>query len=167
MRPVATWERFVKTREAMQELASTARSEEERTRWIKLELALVLAEATGRRLNSIRQLRWEDVDFERRTIRWRAEADKKRRESTVPIPEDLVDEIKAFRKRLGALGGWVFSRASDGEQPMDRHLFDKWLVVAEKQADALKSGAMHHRLSGPRLEGFGSFTARSGPGAFV
>jgi integrase len=145
MRPVATWERFVKTREAMQELASTARSEEERNRWIKLELALVLAEATGRRLNSIRQLRWEDVDFEHRTIRWRAEADKKRRESTVPIPEDLVDEIKAFRKRLGALGGWLFSRASDGEQPMDRHLFDKWLVVAEKQADLpkLKGGLWH------------------------
>ncbi len=73
------------------------------------------------------------------------EADKKRRESTVPIPEDLVDEIKAFRKRLGALGGWVFSRASDGEQPMDRHLFDKWLVVAEKQADLpkLKGGLWH------------------------
>ena len=145
LRPVATWERFVSTREAMQELASKAESEEVRSRWIKLELALVLAEATGRRLNSIRQLRWEDFDIKHRTVRWRAEADKKRRESIVPLPEDLVDEIKTFRKRLGALGGWVFTRVSDGEQPMDRHLFDKWLAVAERRAHLpkLKGGLWH------------------------
>jgi integrase len=145
VRPVATWDRFIKTREAMQELASKAKSDDQRSRWIKLELALVLAEATGRRLNSIRQLRWDDIDFERHTIRWRAEADKKRRESVVPLPQDLVDELKAFRKRLGAFGGWIFGRTSDGDQPMDRHLFDKWLVVAEKRAKLpkLKGGLWH------------------------
>jgi integrase len=47
-----------------------------------MELALVLAEATGRRLGSIRQLRWEDIDWTGGAIIWRAEADKKRREST-------------------------------------------------------------------------------------
>jgi len=72
-RPVATWERFTKTRRAMQELADAAASEAGRDRWIKMELALVLAEATGRRLSAIRQLRWDDIDFERGTIRWRAE----------------------------------------------------------------------------------------------
>jgi integrase len=29
-------------------------------KWLQLELCLVLAEATGRRLGSIRQLRWDD-----------------------------------------------------------------------------------------------------------
>lgn len=134
LRPIATWERYEATRKAMQELAVKSESDKERTRWVKMELALVLAEATGRRLGSIRQLRWEDFDFEARTVRWRAEADKKRRESVVPLPAALADEIKDFQRRLGAIGSWVFARASDRAEPIDRHLFDKWLVVAEKHA---------------------------------
>ena len=54
-----------------------AGSERDRQRWLKTELALVLAEATGRRLGSIRALEWDDIDFERATIRWSAEADKR------------------------------------------------------------------------------------------
>ena len=38
-------------------------AEMEETRWARMGLALVLAEATGSRLGSIRQLRWEDIDF--------------------------------------------------------------------------------------------------------
>ncbi len=92
LRPIAMWERFHATRTAMQHLAAEAETREgpaaqaERMRWAKMELALVLAEATGRRLGSIRHLRWEDVDFERGTIRWRAEHDKKAREWVVPVP---------------------------------------------------------------------------------
>ncbi len=123
-RPIATWERYERTRTAMQELGTSARSESERNRWLKLELALVLAEGTGRRLSAIRQLRWEDFHFERGTVRWRAEADKKRREQVVPLPEPLLAEIRSLRLKLGSVGGWIFARASDGIQPMDRHLFD-------------------------------------------
>src|SRR5215208_1328482 len=104
----------------------------------KMELALVLAEATGRRLGSIRQLRWEDIDVARSTIRWRAEADKKGREWVVPCPASLVEELKQFRKTVGAIGGWLFACERKPEQPMDRHLFDKWLRVAEERAKLLK-----------------------------
>jgi len=131
---VATIERFEKTRSAMQTLATEAPSDRIARRWVLLELALVLAEATGRRLGSIRQLRWEDFDFEQRTVRWRAEADKKRREQVVPLPKALVAEIQQFRKQLCAVGGFLFARESDGAAPMDRHLFDKWLLVAEQKA---------------------------------
>jgi integrase len=110
-----------------------------------MELALVLAEGTGRRLGSFRQLRWDDFDFEHGRIRWRAEADKKRRESVVPYPSALMDECRAFQKQLGALGGWLFPRESDGTQPMDRHLFDKWLTVAERHAELRKlDGGLWH-----------------------
>ena len=85
-RPIATWERFQATRAKMRELAAEAETDADRVRWVKMELALVLAEATGRRLGSIRQLRWEDVDWTAATITWRAEADKKRREAVVPLP---------------------------------------------------------------------------------
>ena len=43
-----------------------------------LPLLIVLMESTGRRLSSVLGLRWDDFDFEKRTITWRAELDKKR-----------------------------------------------------------------------------------------
>jgi len=144
-RPVATWERFQLTRNAIRDLCAAAESEDERTRWVRIELALVLAEATGRRLGSIRQLRWEDIDFQRQTIRWRAEADKKGREWVVPIPERLLEELRQFRRRLGAVGGWLFAAEQNPDHPMDRHLFDKWLTVAEKAAKLPKlEGGLWH-----------------------
>jgi integrase len=90
-RPLATWERFQQARQAAQELTAqaealrrTAKTEAGRTaadadydKWVRAELALVLVEATGRRAGSVRQLRWEDLDFAAAEITWRAEADKK------------------------------------------------------------------------------------------
>lgn len=144
-RPVATWERFEATRKAMQQLGAAAEGDTERNRWIRLELALVVAEATGRRLGSIRQLRWEDVNFQRGEIRWRAEADKKGREWLVPMPQKLGEELKGFQRRLGAVGGWVFPAEKNPGQPMDRHLFDKWLAVAEGAAKLPKlDGGLWH-----------------------
>jgi integrase len=96
-RPVATWERYQVTRGKVQELSNGAKNDVSRRKWLKLELALVLAEATGRRLGSIRQLQWEDFDYSASTIRWRAEADKKGVASTVRIPPALRDEIRAFK----------------------------------------------------------------------
>jgi integrase len=109
-------------------------------------MALVLAEATGRRLGSVRQLRWEDIGFSSGTIRWRAEADKKRREWVVPVPRSLLDELRGFQKRLGAVGGgWLFAAERNPEVPMDRHLFDKWLSIAEELAGLPKlEGGLWH-----------------------
>ena len=76
-RPVAGWERYQETRRILQDLIANAKAELSRLKWLKLDLALTLAEATGRRLGAIRQLKWEDIDFSRSTIRWRAETDKK------------------------------------------------------------------------------------------
>jgi integrase len=133
-RPVATWERFEATRKAVQQLKTAAKSENERTRWLRIELALVLVEATGRRLGSIRQLRWEDFDFGGHRVRWRAEADKKGKEWLIPYPEHLFDEVRAIQRALGAVGGFVFPSEKNPLAPMDRHLFDKWLAHAEKLA---------------------------------
>jgi len=69
-RPVATHERFVEARRAIEVLRSEAQSDSELRKWLKLEFALVLAEATGRRLGSFRQLRWNDIDFKTDTILW-------------------------------------------------------------------------------------------------
>lgn len=146
LQPVATWERFVKTRASMQKLAAEHdQGSPQWTTWVKLELALVLAEATGRRLSSIRQLRWEEIDFSRREIFWSAEKDKKGADWTVPLIEELATELLEFRQRLGAITGWLFPAQLKPEQPMDRHLFDKWLMVAEREAGLpkLKGGLWH------------------------
>ena len=105
----------------------------------------MLAKATGRRLGSIRQLRWEDVDWLAGTIRWRAEADKKRRKAIVPVPVRLLDELRTFQKELSAFGGLVFCAEHDATKAMDRHLFDTWLAHAEKKAGLKKrDGGLRH-----------------------
>ena len=111
-RPVATFDRFEKVQEAIQQLMAEAPSVRECDKWIRLELAFVLAEGTGRRIGSIRQLRWSDISYDPPSIRWRAEFDKKRREQVVPIPEGLASMIKAAQVRLAAVGeDWVFKQA--------------------------------------------------------
>ncbi|HSU92217.1 MAG TPA: tyrosine-type recombinase/integrase [Gemmatimonadaceae bacterium] len=137
-RPIASFERFTATRAAMQRLSAEEDADEARIRWTKMELALVLAEATGRRLGSIRQLKWDDIDWPASTIHWRAEADKKRREAVIPMPLPLAHELRHFQRRLGTVSGWIFSSEQEADRPMDRHLFDKWLTRAEKAAGMKK-----------------------------
>ena len=56
-RPVATYDRFLKLRTAVQELANSVTRKDRQAQWVRLELALVLAEATGARLGAINGLR--------------------------------------------------------------------------------------------------------------
>jgi integrase len=145
-RPVASWERFEATRKAIQQLTEESESNAERRKWLKLELALVIAEATGRRLGSIRQLAWEDIDFTRDTILWRADTDKKGKAWTVPMPATLRDEIKSFRVRLGsAFGSLVFPSQHDANVPVCTEVFSNWLRAAEKKANLPKlDGSLWH-----------------------
>lgn len=63
----------------------------------------------------------------------------------IPLPEKTMDEVRPFRRPLGGLAGWVFQAERTPNQAMDRHLFDKWLSVAEKRANLPKlEGGMWH-----------------------
>jgi integrase len=147
-RPVATWERYQVTRGKVQELSNGAKNEVSRRKWLKLKLklALVLAEATGRRLGSIRQLQWEDFDYKASTIRWRAEADKKGVASTVRIQPALRDEIRAFQVKLGGgFGGLMFPSHSDPSKALTRAALGHWLKKAEELAKLPKlDGSLWH-----------------------
>ncbi len=68
-RPVATYDRFLKLREAAQDMAAKAPQQRGRERWKRWELALVLAEATGARIGAISGLRWSDISSTRRRSR--------------------------------------------------------------------------------------------------
>lgn len=143
-RPVASSDRFEKTLAVIRENSSSENAD--RFKWLRLELALVVAEATGRRLGSIRQLRWEDIDLTARTIRWRAEADKKRAEWIIKIPEDFTAQLRTFRVRLGgAFGGFLFPSDQDQSVPVRRDVFDRWLRTAEEKAGVPKlDGSLWH-----------------------
>jgi len=143
--PVATWERYEATIGALRKLRAESDSDEARMRWVRIEFALVLAERTGKRLGSIRQLRWEDFLFERQIVYWRAEADKKGYKWEVPMPADFFETVKAFQCEIGAVGGFVFAAPNSQEGVMDRHLFDRWLSYAEKKAKLQKlDGSLWH-----------------------
>jgi len=144
-RPVATHDRFLAVRKAVGELQDSAESEEDRRTWIRLELALVLAEATGRRIGAVAGLRWDDFDFEAPTITWRAEFDKRRKEATIPVPAALAEEVRTFRARLQAFdGGWLFPLETK-DRPWHRTVFDGLLRTAEKKAKVtpLEGGLWH------------------------
>jgi integrase len=145
-RPVATWERYQATRKAIDEMVVNAKSDTSRRKWLRLELALTLAEATGRRLGAIRQLRWDDIDLNRMTIRWRAESDKKGKEWIIPIPAGLVEQLRSFKLKLGgAFGGLIFPTASDPSRAISRDAFGHWLAAAEKKANVPKlDGSLWH-----------------------
>lgn len=150
-RPVATEERYLATRTAMQELATSADDDTVRAQWRAAELTLILARSTGRRLGSIRQLRWEDVRWEEGAIHWRAETDKKRKDWLVPAPAMLIAELRAFQRQAGVLGGWVLEdprepkRPGTSREPLTRHDLRALLEKAEENAELPKlDGSLWH-----------------------
>lgn len=138
-RPVTCRERFEGTRRAIQaRIVGAPEGSVDRLRWTRLELALVLAEATGRRIGAIRQLRWEDIDYATPAISWRADADKIGVLWTIDLAAPLVAELRHFQARLCGVGGWVFPSVRFPEQPTDRWGMVKWLLEAERDAGVPK-----------------------------
>jgi len=113
-----------------------------------LKLALVVAEATGRRLSAWRNLRWDDIDLQENTIRWRAEHDKSGFEEIVPMSEAVQEALKEARKRQQAIGSApVFPAPRNPTKPVDRHVLDNWLRQAYAAAGlASQPGGIWHPL---------------------
>ena len=86
----------------------------------RIAVFLTLAHETGHRAASIRQLRWSDIDLERRVVCWRAEADKIRHEHTTPLTDEAVAVLRAEQARAATIGdAWVFPSAR-GEGPLTK-----------------------------------------------
>ncbi|MDQ6635153.1 MAG: tyrosine-type recombinase/integrase [Gemmatimonadota bacterium] len=147
-RPVASLERFEATRSAMQDMqarysgearmcdsaAARARGRRRYLSWVRAEFGLMLLEATGRRRGAIMGLRWSDFDFEARRVTWRPEHDKKKRSWLVSYSEEFFATVREFRRRLEAVGGYVFPRADDGERPALGELLSQRIRQAEEAA---------------------------------
>lgn len=122
-----------------------AAADADRLKWIRAELALILLEATGRRSGSIRQLRWEDINFNTSEFTWRAEADKKRQQWNTPVPASLLEGIRAFRSKLSVVAGLVFPAEKNPSEPIRRDVFARWILALEKHAGLSKlDGGLRH-----------------------
>lgn len=114
----------------------------------QLLVLMLLMESTGRRLSSVLGLRWDDLDFKRRTIRWRAELDKTRREWVTPIPKAAMPRLRASRRRRPAIGSALLfphPKRSKSGLPVTRHLASYWLKQAYELAGVAKpEGSLWH-----------------------
>jgi integrase len=144
-RAVATYDRFLQTLEAVRQLGAEAPQQRGRRKWLRIELALVITEATGCRLGSLRGLRWADWNFEAPSVRFRPEFEKRKRGRTIPVTREVADEVKSLQLKLEAFGdGWLFPR-TDGSGPWPREVFDQALRKAEMKAGLPKlDGTLWH-----------------------
>jgi integrase len=111
-----------------------------------MPLLITLMDSTGRRLSSVLGLRWDDFDFEKRTITWRAELDKKRRTWVVPMPRQAEVALLRFRAEHPAIGSaLVFPMKDDRTKQVTRHLASDWMHRAYRYAgiDRPKGGLWH------------------------
>jgi len=103
-------------------------------------LAIDLAFHTGHRIGAILALRWDDITLETPTrlhgeIRWRADTDKKRREHSTPISQDVSAALRATLERTATLGSpLLFPREQSPELSVERHVANRWLRRAEDLA---------------------------------
>ena len=64
----------------------------------RFHVAFVLAHETGHRIGAIRNLRWGDIDFEGRDVRWRAEHEKTGYEHVTPMTDEAVAVLEEARE---------------------------------------------------------------------
>ncbi len=91
--------RIVLTEEEYQALLGVSR----KVNW-RFRVALVLAHETGHRIGAVRKLRWDDIDLEGETIRWRSEHEKTGYEHTTPVTSEAVAALDEARRRNPATG---------------------------------------------------------------
>ena len=70
----------------------------------RFRVALVLAHETGHRIGAVRKLRWDDIDLDGETIRWRSEHEKTGYEHTTPVTSEAVAALEEARRRNPARG---------------------------------------------------------------
>ena len=107
---------------------------------------MVVVQYTGRRLSSVLALRWNDVDFERETIAWRAEADKRRKTWLAPMPRTVTTVLRAYRdRRPHPNSPFVFPSPVDDGRPVDKDRADTMLERAYRLASITRPpGGLWH-----------------------
>lgn len=98
----------------------------------QLPAMMVLERETRRRNNSIRQLRWSDIDQDTWTVRWRSESDKVGREGVTPLTTTAIQVLKGLPSR-GIGDTPVFPSARDANEPTSSRTSVSWLYQAKQR----------------------------------
>jgi len=118
-----------------------------------LPTLLAIAFGTGRRINALLNLRWDDWRPEEEAcgrLRWRAEHDKTRREWWSPVTESVRAALALHEARRIPGSPWLFPRPGDPSRPIHYQTAFRWLRRAEALAEL------------PHLEGGGFHAGRRG-----
>ncbi len=117
----------------------------------RLWLALVVCHETGHRLNSVRQLKWADVNFESREITWRAEHQKNGARHVTPMTDTAAAAFERFRDNdlhtmlSGASADhWVFYGGKSGGALARPGFYHWWRDVRKAAGLAPCPGAAFH-----------------------
>ncbi len=107
-------------------------------------LAMVLCRETGRRLNSVRQLQWADIDQEAGTITWQGERQKNGQTRVTPMTDTLRESLRDEQRARAAIGEtWLFPSAKD-DGPITREVFYKGWATIRTALDLKMTGAAFH-----------------------
>ena len=114
----------------------------------RFHVALVLAHETGHRIGAIRNLRWRDIDFEGRTIRWRAEHEKTGYEHRTPVTAEALTVLEeARRKSIGSRDAPVLPSTQDPSICVRRWMLgDRWRKAEKLAGLEPKRGRGWHSL---------------------
>lgn len=97
---------------------------------------------TRHRRNSVRQLRWVDLDLTARTVCWQGEYDKTGKESVTPLSESAVRTLLGVPRVLGS--PWVFPAPMDATQPVSNDTLNLWMTRTKKRLGINIRGLGYH-----------------------
>jgi integrase len=155
VRPFADYPRFCALLQGVQAAATTAEQQRDTRRarrYRLLELALVLVEATGRRIGAVLELRRSDLRLDEASgfagarIRWRPDGDKKGKEWWVPLPRELAALLAALLKRLSVVGdAYLFAQVRSPDRAVSQNELSQWARALEREAQVphLPGGLWH------------------------
>ena len=114
----------------------------------RFRVALVLAHETGHRIGAIRKLRWTDIDFEGREVRWRAEHEKTGYEHITPLTGEALAVLEEARRTGAGTGNApVLSSPGDPARCVSRMRAFRWWKKAQTLAGLEpKRGRAWHSL---------------------
>lgn len=126
----------------------------------RFDVVLDLCRETMHRRNSVRLLRWTDVDLEGRTVLWRREFDKNGIELRTPLTDRAVEALGRAERVPGS--PWVVPARENPSEPMSIHVLNLWLQRAKARAGVKVKGLGFHgqKRAGVRRKEFRELPAK-------
>ena len=109
---------------------------------LKARTALTCTYALGLRVSELCALRIEHIDTAADRMCVRVVQGKGAKDRYVPLPVDLLDEIRHYRRLLHPRA-WLFAAAADAERPLHSEQALRWYWHARDAAGITKAGGIH------------------------